>query len=174
MTGKCPFCEGEVEEERIIYKDERIYVLFDLFPVNKGHILVMPTRHVKSFLDLTENEILCLYRAVKTVIKALKDYYNPAGFNVGFNQGEQAGQTIEHFHIHVIPRYMNDCNSPRGGIRKVILDIPTDEEHPLRERFIRSRPTKKEYDELRRIFNNLWTKERLMLGKKNEDNSYSF
>ncbi|MGQ4832304.1 MAG: HIT family protein [Candidatus Asgardarchaeia archaeon] len=156
--SECPFCRGDIEKEREIYRDEKIYVIFDLFPVNKGHILVIPTRHVETYYDLTDDELIAINKGIKVVMRTLEKFYSPDGFNVGFNQGVQAGQTISHFHIHVIPRYKGDCNSPRGGIRKVILDLPTDSEHPLRERFVRSRPSIDEYKRIKEIFHDIWQK----------------
>ncbi len=156
-SAECPFCRGEIEKEREIYHDDKVYIIFDLFPVNKGHVLVIPSRHVESFYELTDEEIKALHRGIKAVMKTLEKFYAPDGFNVGFNQGLQAGQTISHFHIHVIPRYKGDCNSPRGGIRKVILDLPLDSEHPLRERFMKSRPSVEEYKKIKAVFQSIWS-----------------
>lgn len=116
MQG-CPFCNIDRE---IILDSDLCYAVYDKFPVNLGHILVIPKRHVKDYFELDKNEVDSLWEMVSRV-KALIDLnHNPQGYNVGFNVGESAGQTIEHVHIHVIPRYKGDMEDPTGGVRHVI------------------------------------------------------
>jgi len=96
------------------------YAVFDLFPVNDGHVLVIPKRHVGDYFDLTPDETREVWEMVAEVKAFLEKEYNPRGFNVGVNVGEAAGQTIDHVHIHVIPRYPGDMDDPTGGVRHVI------------------------------------------------------
>ncbi|MCP4459916.1 MAG: HIT domain-containing protein [Cytophagales bacterium] len=119
-TG-CLFCE--IPEERIIAENELAYAIRDGYPVTGLHTLVIPKRHVSSYFDLGRPEInACnmLLESIKQDIQATDT--NVTGFNIGINDGEDAGQTIFHCHIHLIPRRKGDVEEPRGGIRGVIPD----------------------------------------------------
>lgn len=88
---------------------------------------------------------------MELAMKALSKVLNPDGFNVGMNLGGAAGQTVPHLHLHVIPRWEGDCNHPRGGVRKAVLDIE-DENLSMKERWKRNRLEKEELDALKRAF----------------------
>lgn len=92
----------------------------DAFPVTPGHMLVVPRRHVASYFELSSEEQLELWRTVNEVKSALDRQRAPAGYNIGVNDGPAAGQTVEHAHVHVIPRYPGDAADPRGGVRWVM------------------------------------------------------
>lgn len=113
----CPFCSIEP-----IIQNDLAIAFYDKYPVNKGHLLVIPKRHVEQYFDLTIEE----RQAIDSLVfegKALLDKeYNPDGYNIGINNGEVAGQTIFHVHVHLIPRYKGDMKEPRGGVRGVIPD----------------------------------------------------
>ncbi len=88
--------------------------------MSEGHTLVVPLRVVRSLYDLPEAEQADAWALVRQVRAILAERHRPAGFNIGLNDGEAAGQTIAHAHIHVIPRYLGDVPDPRGGIRWVL------------------------------------------------------
>ena len=113
---KSPFLE---KKERLL-ENEVGFVIYDGFPVSKGHVLVIPKRVVAEIFDLNDEEYSSCFNLVKDVKKILEEEFKPDGFNIGINNGEKAGQTIFHAHIHVIPRYSGDVDNPRGGIRHVI------------------------------------------------------
>ena len=92
----------------------------DDFPVSKGHSLVIPKRHVASFWEMTTEEYADAFSLVRQVKALLQEKFQPDGFNVGVNCGEVAGQSVFHAHIHLIPRYARDVESPRGGVRNII------------------------------------------------------
>lgn len=92
----------------------------DKFPVSRGHTLIVPKRAVMSIFELSESELLGCWSLLQAEHARLLAEYHPDGFNVGINIGEDAGQTIPHAHIHLIPRYKGDHPNPRGGIRSVI------------------------------------------------------
>ena len=96
------------------------FVIYDGFPVSEGHCLVVPHRVYANYFDSTEEEIVGLQALVVEAQKLLYEKFSPDGFNVGINCGEAAGQTVPHMHIHVIPRYKDDMDDPRGGVRGVI------------------------------------------------------
>jgi diadenosine tetraphosphate (Ap4A) HIT family hydrolase len=97
------------------------FALEDKFPVTKNHTLIIPKRHVQSYFDLDEPELLALNKLLfKAREMLLKQDSSITGFNIRINDGETAGQTIFHCHIHLIPRRKGDVESPRGGVRHLI------------------------------------------------------
>lgn len=118
--SECPFCQPD--SKRIWFLDETGIVVRDAFPVSKGHTLVVPRQHTASLFDLPAATQSALWRLVAEARTRLHDELHPDGFNLGLNDGEAAGQTVMHAHIHVIPRWTGDVPDPRGGIRWVIPD----------------------------------------------------
>ena len=118
--SECPFCEPVAAE--IITRTDMVTVFRDGFPLSQGHTLIVPTRHVGSFFDLNDQEQTAVVSTLRSVRDELVDLHAPDGFNVGFNDGPAAGQTVDHCHVHVIPRYLGDVPDPRGGIRWVVPD----------------------------------------------------
>jgi len=115
---ECPFCS--VPEELIIAKNDLCFAIFDKYPVTEGHALIIPYRHFSSFFEATEEEKLAILRLLEEVKKILDRRFKPDGYNIGVNDGEAAGQTIMHLHVHLIPRYRGDDPDPTGGVRGVI------------------------------------------------------
>lgn len=113
----CLFCDFDKNE--YILENELAFVIYDKFPVNKGHALVIPKRHFESFFDITNEELLKINELIKKMKDILNLNYNPDGFNIGINIGKHAGQSIFHLHVHIIPRYKDDVKKDRlkGGIR---------------------------------------------------------
>ena len=116
--NNCVFCETPEEEK--IKQNNFGYVKLDLFPVNKGHMLIIPHKHVENIWSLSQEEVDGLFELVRWAREENIKINKPDGFNVGFNDGAKAGQTVFHLHIHVIPRYDGDMENPRGGVRGVI------------------------------------------------------
>lgn len=116
---KCPFCNPDKDRE-IIVESATAYSIFDKFPVNKGHALIIPKKHRANYFDLTFKEQLGSLFVLNKVKSIFEKRFKPDGFNVGINVGRKAGQTVDHAHIHLIPRYKGDIEDPRGGIRRVI------------------------------------------------------
>ena len=115
----CLFCE--IQKERILDQDDLFYVIRDGFPVTDLHTLVIPKRHVETYFDLYQPELNSCNRIIKKLKQQIeKDDMSVKGFNIGMNNGELAGQTIFHCHIHLIPRREGDVENPRGGVRGVI------------------------------------------------------
>lgn len=114
----CVFCS---QEEKATIKNSLAMALEDRYPVTKGHMLVTPLRHVPSFFALgTSEHKACLGLLEQLKQLTLKRDPKVTGFNVGINDGIDAGQTVMHCHIHLIPRRKGDVADPRGGIRHVI------------------------------------------------------
>lgn len=133
---KCPFCIPE--SGRVFHVDKLVVGLWDAFPASDGHALVVTKRHIASWFDATAAERAALTKAIDTVRATIEKKHKPAGYNIGVNVGDAAGQTVPHLHVHVIPRYPGDVADPRGGVRHVIpgkgnyLDAPA--EAPPRSR----------------------------------------
>ena len=100
--------------------NDHAFVIADRFPVSPGHALVVPRRAIATWWEASDDEragILALIDELKCQLDA---ELRPDGYNVGFNAGAAAGQTVRHFHVHVIPRYRGDVPDPRGGVRHAI------------------------------------------------------
>lgn len=116
--NSCKFCNIQ---EDIQCETESVIAILDKFPVTKYHTLIIPKRHVKSYFDLTDTEhvdCINLISAIQAILSKLDDTIT--GYNVGINIGEDAGQTVFHCHIHLIPRRKGDTDNPKGGVRGVI------------------------------------------------------
>lgn len=112
----CVLC-GQIQ-----LRNDSWVAIWEPFPVNIGHMKIMPIRHDATLFTLTDKERVDFW----DILKRTKDYlenslgdHKPDGYNIGVNIGEAAGQTITHLHIHVIPRYKGDVPDPRGGVRNV-------------------------------------------------------
>jgi ATP adenylyltransferase len=117
----CPFCD--MPSERIIRKNKHFYLVEDGFPVTKHHTLVISHSHELLLDTMNEDQTLELAKILKAIKKQiLKLDRTITGFNIGINEGLDAGQTVMHFHCHVIPRRNGDAHNPRGGVRGVISD----------------------------------------------------
>lgn len=115
----CLFCE--LSKERKLRENELAYAMYDGFPVTELHTLIVPKRHVESYFELGQAEI----NACNQLLAEMKSHIETidksiTGSNIGINNAEDAGQTIFHCHIHLIPRRKRDVEDPRGGVRHII------------------------------------------------------
>ncbi|HOB44012.1 MAG TPA: HIT family protein [Bacillota bacterium] len=117
----CPFCNPSLEE--IVLANDLCYARYDKFPVNPGHLLLIPFRHVAGFFEATDEEQAALLTLVREAKRLLDERFHPDGYNIGVNVGTAAGQSVMHLHVHVIPRYAGDMEDPRGGVRGVIPEM---------------------------------------------------
>lgn len=118
QESPCPFCALPVS--RVLARNDFAITLRDAHPVTPGHTLVIPVRHVSSFFDATHAEREAMLALLDLAKQQLQAEFNPAGYNIGINDGAAAGQTIAHLHMHLIPRYLGDRADPRGGVRWVM------------------------------------------------------
>lgn len=115
----CPFCNVDSDRELIV-ESATAYAIYDKYPVNDGHALIIPKNHCTDYFDLTfKEQAACMFilNKVKDIVLAK---FNPEGFNIGINVGTKAGQTVNHVHIHLIPRFSGDVEDPSGGVRGII------------------------------------------------------
>jgi diadenosine tetraphosphate (Ap4A) HIT family hydrolase len=115
----CPFCEPEAQ--RVVVASPLVLVVKDAYPVSAGHLLVVPRRHVAGWDDASADEQQALLHGVQ-LARAAARAADPGidAWNVGWNDGVAAGQTVMHLHVHVIPRRTGDVADPRGGVRWVL------------------------------------------------------
>lgn len=113
----CIFCRDF--GNKVLLANEHYYAIYDAYPVNRGHLLIVSRRHVPDLFGLNQREFLALHEMVGQAKSLLDKEHSPGGYNVGANCAEIAGQTIPHFHLHIIPRYQGDVDKPRGGIRNL-------------------------------------------------------
>ena len=119
MSNSCLFCD--IDPDRIIAENDQAYTVYDGYPVTELHTLIIPKRHAETYFDLTDRERDACYLLMEQSKKAIEAEDSAVtGFNIGINNGESAGQTIFHCHIHLIPRRDGDTDNPRGGVRGVI------------------------------------------------------
>ena len=112
MQG-CVFCriiEGK-EPGYIVYQDEDVVVILDKYPINKGHMLVMPRRHYENIFEIPEETLCKVSKVAKMMAEASIKALGADGVRLLQNNGPSAGQVVFHFHVHVIPYY-------GGGYRK--------------------------------------------------------
>jgi len=113
----------EIPPSEWLASNSSAFAITDRFPVSPGHALVVPRRLIGTWWEATEVERVDMLALVDEVKHQLDAARHPDGFNVGFNDGEAAGQAVGHLHLHVIPRYDGDVPDPRGGVRHVIPSI---------------------------------------------------
>lgn len=103
----CIFCKivkGEIPSAKV-FENEHVLAFLDISQVTKGHTLVIPKTHKENLFELTPELAKNIFEVVPSIANALKNEYNPIGLNTVNNNGEHAGQSVFHFHLHLIPRY---------------------------------------------------------------------
>lgn len=114
----CIFCN--IDKTRIVAENETAVAIYDGFPVNEGHMLIIPKQHIKDYFETCEQDKVGLWKLVDECKEIVDKKFKPDGYNIGINCGEVAGQSVMHLHIHLIPRYNGDIENPKGGVRGVI------------------------------------------------------
>lgn len=114
----CLFCH---HDKKIVRENNLAIAFLDKYPVTEGHTLIIPKRHFESYFDITQPELNAIHQLIQEQRKSLLEKDSTiTGFNIGINQGQDAGQTIFHLHVHLIPRRHGDMENPKGGVRHVI------------------------------------------------------
>ena len=133
----CLFCKVQeaMYEKEIVFENDFFYATRDSYPVTKLHTLIIPKRHFQSYFDMNIGEINSINSILnnqKNEIKKLDP--EVTAFNIGINDGKDAGQSIYHLHVHLIPRRKGDIENPRGGVRGVI---------PAKQKYIKKQELEK-------------------------------
>ena len=114
----CPFCNPS--KLRVLHESMDSVAFWDNYPSSDGHVLVVPRKHVSGICDLPGWQYDDLWRVACTARSFIAEAYGVKAFTIGVNDGVEAGQTVDHAHIHIIPRRAGDVEDPRGGIRWVL------------------------------------------------------
>lgn len=112
----CELCTPDM----VLIEDELAYVRYDNNTLSRGHVLVVPRRHVGNFFDMTAEEKTAVMALLDRAQEIVAQQHKPDGYNIGVNVGRAAGQSRMHVHVHLIPRYTGDVADPRGGVRCVL------------------------------------------------------
>jgi diadenosine tetraphosphate (Ap4A) HIT family hydrolase len=107
----------DIPKEQRLYESAHFYILPDKYPISPGHLLIISKKHCADFFGLNKDEQTELPVIILKAKELIEQTHSPNGYNIGMNCGETAGQTVFHFHCHVIPRYKGDMDDPRGGVR---------------------------------------------------------
>ena len=109
-----------IPEAEVIYKGEHFFLIRDQYPVAPGHTLIISHEVRPDYFSLTEGEKEELTKMIDKAKELVEMEYQPDAYNIGMNCGVAAGQTVMHFHCHLIPRYKGDMEDPRGGVRHCV------------------------------------------------------
>lgn len=111
----CIFCKLANKDipTNIIYEDDRFTVILDASPATKGHALILPKNHAANIYELPDEDASAVFVLAKKMATKMTEILHCDGFNIVQNNGEVAGQTVFHFHMHLIPRYLNDGNQDK-------------------------------------------------------------
>lgn len=123
--NNCIFCKiagGEIPS-KTLYEDEKFRVILDLGPATKGHALILPKNHYANLYELPEEDAGDVMKLAKKMVAKITDKLGCEGFNLVQNNGDLAGQTVFHFHLHMIPRYQADGQSIGWKPQEVSQDI---------------------------------------------------
>ena len=112
---------NDIPEQHWIIETDYFFVVKDKYPVTEGHLLIISKRKAVDFFALNENEQTELATTINLSKQYLNDTYDKTDYNIGMNCGEYAGQTVFHFHCHLIPRREGDAEDPRGGVRHAVI-----------------------------------------------------
>ena len=115
-------------------RDELTFTLLNRYPYSSGHVMVVPLRHAPDLVSLSAEEGAAMFAATQRAIRALTEAMHPGGYNIGINQGAAAGASVEHVHLHVVPRWGGDTNfMPVLGDVKVLPEhLETHRSEPAR------------------------------------------
>jgi ATP adenylyltransferase len=110
-----------------IYQDPSFFISLNLYPYNPGHLMIIPSKHIQKLEDLSNQDRIRIFELVVQCQKMIQELFNPSGFNVGYNQGQFSGASIDHFHIHVVPRYKSELGfiDIIGQTRVVVESVQT-------------------------------------------------
>jgi histidine triad (HIT) family protein len=107
---ECIFCkivDGKIPSAKV-YEDPKVIGFLDIMPANKGHCLVVPKKHAQDLVEINEDDLIAIMKAAKKIARALSLSVGNGSFNIVMNNGREAGQLINHAHIHIIPRFQKD------------------------------------------------------------------
>lgn len=138
----CLFCKIAKSDKKIsskiLYNDGKFMVVMNIFPYNTGHLQVLPVKHVTTLEGLDDKDISTMFVLVKKCLKLLKKVLQPLGFNIGINQGgDVSGASVQHLHIHIVPRFKRDLGFIDLISGTKVLPEPVDETYKRLKRHVK-------------------------------------
>lgn len=127
----CIFCaiiEGNPRvKTKIVYRNDKFMILLNMFPFNPGHVMVVPIRHVVKLSELNQDELDAFFRMGAKTVQLVEAAFGPTGVNMGLNIGSAAGASIEHLHLHIVPRYPRELGfmETSADTRTLVMDAET-------------------------------------------------
>ena len=127
---------SEAVADLTVFADELFTVSVNLYPYNPGHLMVFPNRHVEDVRDLTEDEEHRVTVLTRRFLGVLDRTHQPAGYNIGYNMGASAGASIDHLHLHIIPRYPREIGiADLVAGKRVLIEDPRVTQRRVREAY---------------------------------------
>lgn len=135
MNMDCLFCSiiHKEREAELVYEDDHVIGVLDIFPRTTGHTMIIPKVHAETILDLPEGELEPVFAAVRKMTATLQQALSPDGFTIGINHGKVAGQAIDHLHIHIMPRWHNDGG---GSLHSVVGNPPKESLNDIKNKIL--------------------------------------
>ncbi len=133
MKSKCVFCELPEIKARTVIENKLAWAFLTNIPITPGHILISPIRCVATFDELTDEEVLAIFELRKKLVPILKKLFGAEGFHFAWNEGKVAGQSVPHFHLHVVPRKAGDEGITEYEPRKFLYRPGSREDSPEAE-----------------------------------------
>ncbi len=120
----CIFCSIVSKKSKAanIFENDEFIAFMDKYPINMGHVLVLPKKHHQTILDMQLEDTGKLFSLSSHLAKAVIKAVNADGFTLGQNNGEAANQEVPHVHVHIVPRFNNDSEGSRWPSRKIVLE----------------------------------------------------
>ncbi len=131
----CLFCKIAKKEipASVVYEDDYALGVLDVNPRAPGHTMIIPKSHAENILDLNDLSVGPVFEAVKKMTDTLKKAFSPDGFTIGINHGRVSGQSIDHLHIHIIPRWSSDGG---GSVHGVVNNPPKESLDEIKEKIL--------------------------------------
>ena len=111
-----------ISEDRILFRGKYFFMIYDAYPVSNYHLLIISNELKEDYFSLTDEEQQELPKMIIKAKSIIDKEITPDGYNIGMNCGVSSGQTVMHFHCHIIPRFNGDVVNPKGGVRHCIMD----------------------------------------------------
>ena len=121
-NGDCPFCAPDIKDLSF-FENENFAALYNIAPILPGHTLVIPKKHITGFFELSDQDLFEFVKFSRSVIRILSKAFGTESFNWTLQEKEDAGQTITHMHIHIIPRKPGDLPHPGDWYPRLKYDI---------------------------------------------------
>ncbi|MBI1838748.1 MAG: HIT family protein [Candidatus Colwellbacteria bacterium] len=138
---ECLFCKiaNKLIPSHVIYEDVSAVSFLDINPISMGHTVVVPKEHAQNLLEIPDSSLGDFFGAVKNSTAMLQKALNPAGFTIGINHGRISGQSVDHLHVHIIPRFEGDGG---GSLHSVVHNPPNEPLEAIKNRILESNKSK--------------------------------